>query len=125
MWGFFIDLPFLEFICSIHRAELPFFHLFLCTFDDTQDLLLSDVKLPSPPRLHQQFILLSLLSPTLYARSLLSSEQICYQNSQCFILTVGCFLLLLNNAAWCTATLRKYLRGVHPQSDSWKRHRCL
>jgi len=59
---------FLEFICSIHRTELSFFSIYFCTFDDTQDLLPSDVKSPSPPRLHQQFILLSLLSPTLYVR---------------------------------------------------------
>jgi len=57
--------------CAWTVWNYPFFfvHLFLYLGRYTQDLLLSDVKLPSPPRLHRQFILLSLLWPTLYALS--------------------------------------------------------
>lgn len=123
----------LTWFVGVHLFDYPFFSIYFCTLDDTQDLLLSDVKLPSPVRLHQQFILLSLLSPTLYVRSLsfiylaVSKFVIKTRNASFFPLVV--FLLVtqykINNAAWCTATLRQYLRGVHPQSNSWKRHRCL
>ena len=54
---------------ELYGIILFFLFIYFCTLDDTQDLLLSDVKLLSPPRLHRQFILLSLLWPTLYALS--------------------------------------------------------